>query len=165
MLMAESIGFKKEPMRAYYRGSTLVIDEAVLTEISLLRDRRPACMARTCASCDGGLALTNREVHRNEPSRTTGRPPLTTIAANQTDDDESRIARTSSGFRSSAFRSRTGESSSYNGRADAKPEERQRSGFRNGYNRLRLWCRLRRKLRWAALPSALRGQYRSRHEH
>jgi hypothetical protein len=99
------------------------------------------------------LHFANREVDRNEPSERLAMVPLTTVA-NQSDGDESRIARTSSGFRSSAFRSRTGESSSYNGRADAKPEERQRSGFRNGYN-----------LRWAALPSALRGEYRSRQEH
>ena len=83
------------------------------------------------------LPFANREVNRNEPSERLAMVPLTTVA-NQSDGDESRIARTSSGFRSSAFRSRTGESSSYNGRADAKPEERQRSGFRNGYNLLRL---------------------------
>jgi hypothetical protein len=110
------------------------------------------------------LHFANREVNRNEPSERLAMVPLTTVA-NQSDGDESRIARTSSGFRSSAFRSRTGESSSYNGRADAKSEERQRGGFRNGYNLLRLWCGLRRKLRWAALPSALRGEYRSRQEH
>lgn len=37
-----SIAFKEQPVRAHYRGSTCVIEEAVLSEISLLRDRRPA---------------------------------------------------------------------------------------------------------------------------
>jgi phage head maturation protease len=37
-----SIAFKQQSVRAHYGGSTLVIDEATLSEISLLRDRRPA---------------------------------------------------------------------------------------------------------------------------